>query len=61
MVKKVRRYQVVLNTPAGISPQNYEMYTKKKEAQAICDKYNSQESNPYACWEVKQKNYLIRV
>ena len=61
MIKKVRRYQVVLNTPAGISPQNYEIYNKKREAQTICDKYNSQSSNPYEVWEVIQKNYLIRV
>lgn len=58
-MKKIRRYQVALSTPSGISPQKYEFYKTKKEATKICETYNKQLNNPYSIWVVLRKTYLI--
>lgn len=59
--KKIKKYQIALSAPDGISPQTSELYNKRKEAEEVCERYNKQNNNPYSEWVVIEKNYLIKV
>ena len=54
-MRKKCLYQIALSNPEGIFPQKFEIYQTEEEAKKAVDKYNSQNSNPYAQWVVTRK------
>ena len=53
----MKRYQVVLNSAAGIHPQKDEIYKTREEAQAAADKRNRESGNLWATYEVVEHEY----
>lgn len=58
--KLIKKYQIALSSYDGISPQKYEIFDDKEEAEEIADSYNKSNSlgqygNPNAEWVVIEK------
>lgn len=53
----MERFIVALSNPEGVFPQESEVYKTEEEARKVADKYNSQNSNPYAHWIIIRKEY----
>lgn len=58
-MKKIKKYQVALSSPAGVSPQREELFDSKRAASAWVRKLNNRSANPYAQYIVLEKEYLV--